>query len=716
MARPSKQQIKQNIHDEGMKRFEVTLNYDKGERELAVEDARFIYSSSGHYDDDTYAKKAEDQPRFSIDRISPALDQVIGDQRQTRTNIKVIPEGGEADVQTARIYDGIVRNIQVQSRADNAYDNAFKEALIGGYGGWRILTEFNDTDFDGQDIKIAPILSAASSLYFDPNAQSYDKRDAAYAFLITTMSEEAFKLEYPEATITDFSDQIYHSGSCAGWFADNMVRVAEYWRKRPVIKTIALLSDGRVIDLEDEKAVLDELAQQGITITKTRKVKSHKVEMFNMNGAEVLGKPNQWAGKFIPLVPQYGKQGIIEGKTFTYGMVRKAKDPSRVYDYATSATVEAVALSPKDPYFYEPSSVVGYETLYENFNVKSQPFMPYTSNPENPGPPRRGGAPQVQAALIGITQQAAQDIEATTGIYAPSLGNAPQLLSEKSVQAQSQKGDRGSFVYQDNAEKSKEYTAEILIDLIPRIMDTQRIVKTLELDGSSKSVTINQAAVDGFNQPIIDEESGKQVIVNDLGKGKYTVIADTGPAFDTQREESARQLIELSGQSEVFANLTPDLIADNLNIVQSDEIKKRVRKFAIQQGIADPTDEEIQELGLDQPQQPDPEQVALLENVQAQTDKTRSEAAKNQATAMDTMAGILGDQIDALNTLMESFGKQLEAGIALSPQDRDLLVSQADIVKQGQDVMTGGGPNSQQAASIAQGLEEGTIAPEQIPP
>jgi len=711
MARESKQDKLDKVHKEALARFDLIVNAERDNRKLAVEDAKFAHLPDGQWDEDAIAKRA-DRPRYTINRVAGAIDQLVGDQRQNRTSIKVRPVSGGANADQAKIFSGLIRNIEAQSKAENAYDSSFDEAITGGYGCFRVLTEFTDDDIFEQDIKIKPLDSASTSLWFDPSARDYDKRDATYAFVTRFMTDEAFKLAYPGHAATSFDVEQFNNNLCKSWFANDRVRIAEYWVKVPVTKEIGLMSNGDVIDLTEEAAVLDELAEQGVTVTKTRKVKSHKVVMYIMSGSELLSGAQDWAGKFIPLIPVFGKVTRIEGQEYVRGLVRPAKDPQRIYNYSKSAAIEATALSPKDPIWITAKQAKGYEGRLKNFNIRNDPFMLYNSDDAAPGAPQRTGAPALQSALIQQEQQAAMDIYATTGMSPPSLGATAELKSGKAIQSEQRMGDRGSFIYTDNLHKSIEYAAEILIDLIPRIYDTERIIRVLNIDGTSEEVTINAAALNEFNQRVVDQETGKEVIVNDLTVGKYDAVVEAGASFNTQRQESAQQLIELATGSAVFEELSIDLIAKNLNLVEGEELTKRLRKRMIQQGIAEPTDEEIEELGLNEPQQPDPNQLALLENVQMQTQDMISKIEERDAKTDKILAGIRsqnisdqGETVATLQKLVDTLQTQMEAGIPVTAQEHDMRIKQNDIVVEGQQALDEG-PNSEQAADIVQSLQQ----------
>ena len=677
---------------EALSRFEIVA--DKDSRKQAVDDMRFANVEGAQWDEDSISKRLN-RPRFSINRISGAIAQIVGDQRQNKIAIKVIPKGNGATKDIAKIYSGLIMNIEADSNAANIYDAAFDESVTCGFGGWRVVTKYVDDDVFEQDICVEWIPSAASSLYFDKSAKEYDKSDANYAFVITTMSKDEFKSKWPDANLDSFNEKVSNQSNCKDWYSGDNVRIAEYWKKEPVIKHIALLSDGRVIDQNEEKSVLDELARSGVTVIKTRKVKSYKITMTVISGTQVLEEPKPWAGKYIPLIPLYGKISVIEGKEYVKGMVRDAKDPQRIYNYSTSQVIEASALTPKDPYWYTPAQVAGHEAKYRNFNRDNSPFMPYNPDPAVGGaPPQRTGSPSVQQSLIAQVQQAATDIHATTGIEPASLGNSPELKSGKAIMAQQAMGDRGSFVYTDNLQKSIKYTGKVLVDLIPRIKDTEQAVRIMDVSGESEEVEINKVV-----QTVLDEQTGKEQVVNDITAGKYAVEITSGPSYTTKRAQTADQLVQLAGQSPVLQQLAMDLIVQNLDINNSEELTKRVRTMMIQQGVVTPTEEEVEEMGLNQPQQPNPQDIAVLENIQAESAKAIAETQNKQADTVSKQVKAQQEAVKSLELLVDTLKQKSESGIPLTLQDRDLLIKQSDIVAQSQQVLSQG-PNSEEVQDI----------------
>jgi len=690
----------QEIHTLALKRFQQVEDKERGQRLLAIEDIKFAQAEDGQWDDDAKEKR-KDRPRYTINRVAGAIDQLEGDQRQTRISIKVRPVSGGATEDVARTFEGIIRNIEATSRAANAYDTAFHEVVNGGYGGWRVVTEFGDDSFD-QDIFIKTTKGAVSTLWFDTAAQEYDKRDSNWCFKTVDMSREEREGKFKDKPLSEWpkdTQSLRNNGAgCNIWQKENTFLVAEYWIKTPIKKVIVLLSDGRVIDFDEDGKALDELAAKGVTEVKRRTADSHKIEMYLMDGGGILEGPKEWAGKFIPQVPMYGHQTQIEGADYTRGLVRFAKDPARIYNYGTSTAVETTALTPKDPYWYTPKQVMGHEDKYENFNTSNSPFMPYNPDPTAPGPPIRSGAPAVNNALLAQIQQASMDLYHVTNMQPPSLGANPELKSGKAIQAQERLGDRGSFIYGDNLAKSEAYTGEILIDLIPRIYDTQRQVQIMDMEGETETITVNEE---------ITDQSGEKILVNDLALGKYAVVSDAGPAFATQREESAQQIIELIGISPTIEAIALDLVAKDLPILESKELTKRLRKQMIGNGIVEPTEQEIEDLGLDQPQEPDPQQVAITDNINMQTEDIISKIEERDAKALKTKVDTQSSTISAYKELVDSFVAQQQAGIPFSIDEHNARLKQLDIIDEAQQQIDEG-PNREQTASIVQeGLPQG---------
>lgn len=657
------------LHLTALKQFASIQDKERTARDQAIEDMRFT-NVVGAQSEDSFDKR-EDVYRGEINRVAGLVDQVTGGQRENRTGIKYLPSGENTDNDAAEVKSGIARNIENLSDATTIYDQSFDESVTCGFGGWGIITEFEDDGFD-QMPRFRGIRSAASSLFFDVNAIDYTKKDAQHAFLVTGVHPDLFESEYPDATITDFPRERYADAIYTDWFSPDQTLIAEYWWKEPKNKTIAQMTDGRVIDVDEEKDVLDELAAKGITIVKnksgkdkTRTFKGHTVFMAKMNGAQWLSKPKEFPSKYIPLIPEYGRVAHIENETYIRGLIRFAKDAQRIYNQETSNQVQIGAEMMDDPIWASAAQVKGYENDYENYKTERKPVMLFNPDPDNPGPPSRTGAPSVQQMAMSRIKQAEMDIYATTNMYPPSLGLNVGLESGIALQHQDEKGDRGSYVFVDNHMKSMKYSAEILEDIMSRILDTQRVMDVLSIDGSIESVTVNEPEINEFGEAVTDEETGKEVIVNDL-RGSFRTVVDISKAYNTRKEESLEQLINLISADDTFRAISTDLVAKNSSILESDELFKRARRLMIKQGIIEPTKEEVKELGLDQQQPPDPQTQALTDNITMDSTLKQSQIELNDTKVDQIIADNIKKVTDSYQQLIDAYDKQMEAGIPLS--------------------------------------------------
>lgn len=633
-----------DIVKEALDRYKTAETADIDNRRRAVEDIRFVHNDDGQWTEEAKEKR-KGRPCMTFDRTSGSLDQVLGDFLQNRPGIKLRGIDGEADQKLTDIYTGLIRNIESSSKSKAAYRSAFKFAVSGGYGVWRVTTDYeSDTSFN-QCISIKKVANPFT-VKFDPSATETTKEDGNFCFVDEMMSTEEFKARHPNAEYTAGDNETIGTQH-EGWFLDGKVRVCEYWRKKPHKKTICLLSDGRVVDKEEVEKIIPELLELGVDVENEREVDSHIIEWFKITGKEILER-GEWAGKYFPLIPVYGKSINIEGEEHYRGLVRKAKDPQRSYNMHRSQMIETLALQPKAPYLYTPKMIEGHETAWANINTSNAPGIPYNPDPSAPGGrPTREPPPTFPAgyAQEGLTAQ--DDIKAATGIFDASLGARSNETSGRAIRARQLEGDTANFEFTANFEESLELQGMILVDLIPKIYDTKRVIRILGEDSAESYETINQV--------VLDLETGEPVKVNDLSQGKYDVAVDTGPSYSTRRVETSEQLTEVMKFNPSLGQMLSDLWIKSLDLVGGDEAIKRVRKLMITQGLVEPTEEEAQQMPQQEPN-PMEEMAMRLELAQKQADVDNKNA--------DTAKKLAETEVKEVDAAM----KELE--LALQTQDQ----------------------------------------------
>lgn len=628
------------------KRFATVVQAQSENRAESILDMKMLLGGEEQWEPE--ARKARNgRPTLSINKFPKFLRAITGDQRQNRPSIKVRGVDSQSDPQIATILEGHIRNIEYTSNAAYAYDNAFKMPVAAGFPGyWRILTEYADDDSFEQDIRIVPIRNHFS-VYMDHSVVPYQGKEQ-FAFVVETISSEQFKQQYPKIEIQSFPEQGQGDEESL-WFDGEGVRVAEYFYLEPITRNVYQLETGEVIE---ENAKIKKLiikqdgqkflqSQEGlIPIIKERSVKTQKVMWCKLCGHDkLLEGPQEWAGKYIPIIPVMPEELIIEGKTYWKGPLRDARDPQRLYNYVASANIEAVALSPKAPFVVGQKQIEGHEAQWQGAHLLPYPYLVFNDENGNVQAPRRSDPVQTQPGLITTMQQANMDFEDTIGIFRAGLGAPSNEKSGIAIKERKESSDVGTYEYHDNLSRAINWSYRVLLDLIPRIFDTERGLRLMNPDDTESFAPINKE--------IIDPVTGEKTIINDISQGKYDVVATLGPAYSTQRQEAQTILSDVLNN---IAKVAPQAVPI---------IMPRLFKLMDYPEAADIAKELEEMFGKGQDQGPNPQQEAMMrlqvEKILSEIVKIRTEGIKNIATAE---AAEVGSQLQQYSQIAQALQPQ----------------------------------------------------------
>ena len=516
------------------------------------------------------------RPCLVINKLVEKMDQVIGDQRQNRPSIRVIPVDDISDPETAKIFDGIIRNIEAQSAADTAYDHAFEHAVACSYGAFRIDLEESESDFFNIDIRINRIENAFSVVW-DPSAKKADKSDAKWCFIIEDMDKETYEDMFPGKFPVDFSAGV--NDPIRSWRTNETVRIAEYWQRERATKTLYKWADGQYTDQLIE----------GHEPVEQKETPCHKVSWTKIDGIQILEPTVEWIGSYIPIVEVAGKELNINGSKKKRGLVRHAKDPQRAYNYSRSSEMEITALAPKTPWLVTKKMVANFMGMWKNAFKKTFPFLIYEPDPSMPGGmPKRELPAQIATGDAHLSAIASDEIKSTTGIYDASLGARSNETSGRAIYQRKMEGDVATFAYIDNLARSLTYAGKVLIDLIPKVYPRPRVMRLLNVDGTYAFQPINQPLTDAQGQPVIDDNTGSPKIY-DLSAGKYDAVVTVGPSFTTQRQEASAGMMDFVKALPPAGQLMGDLIAKAQDWPGADEIAKRLKSL-LPPGMAEDED------------------------------------------------------------------------------------------------------------------------------
>lgn len=569
--------------EEAKEIFQLCVENEADNRKEALDDLRFARLAEQWPDAIRKQRDKEGRPCLTINRLPSFIRQVVNDARQNKPQIKVHPVDSDADPKTAEMFNGLIRNIEVISRAGIAYDTAIDFAVTMGFGYLRVNTAYTCDDTFDLDILIQRVANPFS-VYGDPYSTEADSSDWNDSFVTDMLSKAQFRADYKGAEEVNWATEGY-DGMNTPWLEDEKILVAEYFKRDKIKKTILLLSDQSVVDEATYKQQKDLYDSLGISVSGSRETDGYKVTQKIMTGAEVL-QTNKWAGKYIPIVPVYGEEVNVEGKRYFRGLVRDAKDPQRMLNYWRTTGTELVALSPKTPYIGAKGQFATDRKKWNTANNDSHGFIEYDPVGGAP-PPQRQPFAGVPAGALQEALNASDDIKSIVGLFDASLGAKSNETSGRAIIARQGQGDISSFHFVDNQRRAMECIGRIILDLAPKVYTGQRIIRTIGPQKEVSTVPLNTPVVvkDNKGQPQIDTETGQALThIYDLGAGKYDLTVETGPSFSTQREEAATQMMDLIKAFPEAAPVIGDLLVKNLDWPGADEIAKRLQ--ALQASMA----------------------------------------------------------------------------------------------------------------------------------
>jgi len=553
------------IIDEAIDFLKLCNDADTQNRQEGLEDLKFVNGDQWPVELQN-SRNLESRPVLTINKLDGYCRQVTNQQRQQRPRIKVHATNNQADVKTAEVIEGMTRHIEVNSNADNAYDTGFDHAVRMGWGYWRVTTDYVKEDSFDQEIYIDSIPNPFT-VYFDPNSEAVDGSDAERCLITTMMSKAKFRKLYPNNDDGTSFTQRGTGDSQSEWITKEDIRIAEYFYVHRESATLYQLSNGTSTFAEG-KDFRARLEAAGIQIVDERKSFKRTIKWKKLTAIEVI-EERDWPGTYIPVVPVYGRHVVIGDKRHKFGMVRHAKDAQRMYNFWQTTITESVALAPKAKWIMAEGQDEGHESEWAAANVKSFPLLRYkqtdidgqTAPPPQrlqPEPPPAG----VMAAAAGINQ----DIATLMGIFDPSQ-QLPGNISGKALNGQQQQVDLTNFDFYDNLTKSIAHTGKIILDLIPHIYDSQRVMRIIGDDGKPDLVTINEGKQD---------ENGVFKVMHDMTVGQYDVVMDTGPGFNSKRQAAVESMMPLvTGNPDLF-KVAGDLVFRNMDFPGAEIIADRL--------------------------------------------------------------------------------------------------------------------------------------------
>lgn len=675
MARMNKEERLAAVHDEALRLFDEVQGSCRDERLQCLQDRRF-YSIAGGQWEGNLGAMFENKPRFEVNKIHLAVIRIINEYRNNRVTVDFISKDGAKNDKLAGVCDGLYRADEQDSNANEAYDNAFEEAVGGGFGAWRLISKYEDEEDpedERQRICIEPIFDADSSVFFDANAKRQDKADAKRCWVITAMSREAYVEAYDDdpASWPKTIQRVMFD-----WSTPDVVYVAEYYVVEHKTENILIYrnvagEEERYSEqeLEDNPEMAAELEAVGSQLVRTKKCKIPKVHKYILSGGGVLEDCGYIAGKCIPIIPVYGKRWFVDNVERCMGHVRLAKDSQRLKNMQLSKLGEIAATSSVEKPIFTPEQIAGHQVMWAEDNIKQYPYMlvnpvmDANGNMAASGPIGYTKSPNLPPALAAMLQLTETDMQEILGSQADG-DKIVSNISGKAVEMVQQRLDMQTFIYMSNFAKAMKRCGEVWLSMAKDLYNEEgRKMKTINEANDTESIELMQPMM-GAN--------GYEV-ANDLSQAKFDVAVDVGPSSSSKRAATVRAITGMMAitNDQETSQVLQAMAMMNMEGEGVEDARDFFRKRLVRMGVVKPTEQEAQELAAEAANQKPSSQDQLMQamaqeagakasKAQADTIKVQADAELARAKTLETVANIQIDSQDHAMRIAQQLGKVVQ--------------------------------------------------------
>jgi hypothetical protein len=629
---------------EAQRLFNESMEALNDQRKQIEEDLRFTDPSDPmQWDDDTRRKRESDpggaRPCLVFDQTSQYIQNVSGQVEQRPPSMHAIP-ATNGDKRVAEKLDGLFRNLEYASRAQQHYARALTSAARVGVGYLTLRPEYTDRALGYQEPRISSE-GDPLKVVLDPWSVEIDGSDASYGAILTPYSHREWERKFGKKEKVSFSD------AKQGYVRDERESVVagEVWRVEDRTKNMIVCIDPST----GEQACLSEddywenAKRDGLRWPFIRNYsdKQRVVLWSLMSGCDVLSPEVEFPCDFIGIVPVYGYVGWANGRMNYCGIGRRAMASQRSYNYHMSELHAYMAQAPKSPWMVpiEGMADKSVQALWDRANVDTRAWMPYRSVDEQgnsiPAPTRT----QVSISLanhIQGAQQAKEDIQASIGMYQANLGAPSNETSGVAIDSRKQQGEASTAVFPAHLAAGISHLGRMAVQMYPRLVDTKRQMRILGIDNTASTVTVDPQQ----REAVRETEQGLSI---NPSVGDYDAYCVVGTSFATQRTQAQQAYTEMMRANPSMTPAIAPLWAQTLDVPHADKLAQVLTAMAppAVQAILNPDASKTPSAGeltakLGQMQQALQEAIKHAQDAQREADEYRQkyeEAEEDQSIA-----------------------------------------------------------------------------------
>ena len=565
----------------GTKKADKTLldtikrNFDKAKKADEDNITRCVASTqfidfSEQWDVEVLAKRNEKKvPSLTLNITKPIITRVVMDIIANMPQLAVRGEDPTDTLKATKMH-AILKHVERVNKAKRIYDNCATAAMTGGFSYCRIWSDYSDYDTFDQEIKMEYIRNQATVL-LDPASKRDDFSDIKWGLIYSDMEGQNVVDEYGKDALVGFDDNAIGSGN-EGWYAEDRVRVVEYYWKKPTDRTLLHVrdKDGKTAVFVKEDIDLDDLLANQYTIIEERTRKHHKVFWCKASGTKILEQPREVPCDFIPIIKFVALESNDEGKREFFSFADNFMTAQRVLNYAITAEIVNVSAQPKAAWKGTPIMFKGFEDDYRKGWEDGSKMIRYNPDPMYPGIAPVLERPPVSSQgflnLISFAQSAAKD---TSGISDSYLGQKSNEISGRAINMRQSASSSSVGRYADNILEGVLYTGQVMLNMILKMYNTPgKVVRVLGEDGLIEMMRLSNV--------IVDPKTLKVTIPEDVSKNKYDYVVDASSTSKLAREDQLKLILQAlnivsANNPEVVGILLPELFR-NSNLANGTQI------------------------------------------------------------------------------------------------------------------------------------------------
>lgn len=597
---------------------------------------QFVMGRQWEEDEEDMLIKTFNKVPLQFNKLATLVNTLLGEQQQNTPQIEVNPKTN-CDEETAQLRTVITKDIMLDTDAKTVYQRAAHQAFVGGFGAFIVDTDYEyERGFD-QKI-VYRHLKDATRAYWDIGCEHENKIDGMRSGYISRMSRKKFRQIYGKETeekISTVSGVVAAKEEIAlavqpvqggsedpfTWYDQDSITIIDDYSRKYVNDMLYKLSNGRELDQEE----MDELVES----SKEHAQMLHQIEMQQqlmmgqMSGQEqAMGMPGQaiMTGEVAGLEAASDEEDMMtlyddgepvrieQSKKYKRSTIRHRKfagdyelestefpaddlpvifvDQNSFYDKAGKQVCRPFVIDAVDAqrylnYLGTQCAYILKISRYDQFigskknaqsldtqqqwkdpnNIKG--MLTYDESPSG-AKPEQLRPPELSQSLQHQYERAVADMYTSTGLYPSRMGQEGNEVSGKAIDARTRQGSYSTFVAFNSINRAITAGGTIVNQMIPRVYDSERVLNLMTPDKGRQNITVNQA-----------DEYGN--IKNDLTKGTFEVKLQAGPSYEGQKAEALQSLnLALQASPEIF-NLIADLYAENLPLLNTIEIKNRLK-------------------------------------------------------------------------------------------------------------------------------------------